>query len=603
MSNDDFKNTNNKQLLERLERLQSTLLPSGEKQNLSQLLHDLQVHQIELELQNRTLQSAQVELEESRDRYAALYDFAPVGYLSLDAQGIIRQINLTGARLLNRERGRLLQTPFSRYLAPMESEIFFGHLRAVFHSRGTQNQLLSITQPEGEQRQLRMESLVSSGEGEQQECRSVLFDITEEIRAREEKARLQRELQQAQKMESIGLLTGGIAHDFNNLLAIIRGHTQLIQERLGIDPPERQGERLEQVLEASGRARDLIADLLNFSQRREAPPTTLAPARKIADMLPLLRATFPSSIELQTRLRSDTPAIQIAPVAFDQLLMNLCLNARDAMEGQGRLLIELCRQQLSDSECDACHQPFTGEWVEISISDTGSGIPMSDRHRLFDPFFTTKPPGQGTGLGLSMVYSILKQHGGHVLLESRPGRGSRFRLLFPPVEATLGSTPETTGTISSTPPPPAGGQQIIVLDDEPAIARLLGELLTASGYQVSVHTDAPALLRDLESGKYAPDLLITDQTMPGLTGVELIQHLRPDYAKLPIILCSGYSEVVNAANANAFGADRFLEKPVDAANLRALVQELLEASGTARSHGKTHPFEREGRSQTRQRSR
>jgi len=603
MSNDDFKNTNNKQLLERLERLQSTLLPSGEKQNLSQLLHDLQVHQIELELQNRTLQSAQVELEESRDRYAALYDFAPVGYLSLDAQGIIRQINLTGARLLNRERGRLLQTPFSRYLAPMESEIFFGHLRAVFHSRGTQNQLLSITQPEGEQRQLRMESLVTSGEGEQQECRSVLFDITEEIRAREEKARLQRELQQAQKMESIGLLTGGIAHDFNNLLAIIRGHTQLIQERLGIDPPERQGERLEQVLEASGRARDLIADLLNFSQRREAPPTTLAPARKIADMLPLLRATFPSSIKLQTRLRSDTPAIQIAPVAFDQLLMNLCLNARDAMEGQGRLLIELCRQQLSDSECDACHQPFTGEWVEISISDTGSGIPMSDRHRLFDPFFTTKSPGQGTGLGLSMVYSILKQHGGHVLLESRPGRGSRFRLLFPPVEATLGSTPETTGTISSTPPPPAGGQQIIVLDDEPAIARLLGELLTASGYQVSVHTDAPALLRDLESGKYAPDLLITDQTMPGLTGVELIQHLRPDYAKLPIILCSGYSEVVNAANANAFGADRFLEKPVDAANLRALVQELLEASGTARSHGKTHPFEREGRSQTRQRSR
>ncbi|WJW74385.1 GAF domain-containing protein [Thiohalobacter sp. IOR34] len=391
------------------------------------------------------------------------------------------------------------------------------------------------------------------------------------LQSHRERDQLQRQLQQAQKMEAIGQLTGGIAHDFNNILASIMGYTGLALERFAPDGEGKLAEYLAEVYRAGERARDLIAQMLAFSRSgaNDASPLNLAPMVKEA--VKLLGSTLPSSIEVQIEIGSDVPQVRIGPVQMHQIIMNLCINARDAMQGKGRLAITLRRTRESDAVCASCHAVVAGDYVELRIGDTGPGIKPEVVDSMFDPFYTTKDVGKGTGMGLSMVHGIVHEHGGHIIVETAPGEGALFRVLLPAAkEAGDGEG----GEGQQEPAPDAGGR-ILIVDDEGSVAGFMAELLESHGYQAVTCADGRQALETFSADPRGFDLVITDQTMPGLTGAELagrILALRPE---IPIILCTGYSEYLDEAEVQKIGIRAYLAKPVPATLLLAEVNRLL----------------------------
>ncbi|MCP4043461.1 MAG: PAS domain S-box protein [Gammaproteobacteria bacterium] len=260
-----------------------------------------------------------------------------------------------------------------------------------------------------------------------------MLDITERKRSEAEQARLQRELQQVQKMEALGQLTGGIAHDFNNILGIIMGYSDLARDRCISKGEAKLTSQLDRILEASGRARDLVSQMMAFSRGDARDDKPLQLQALVKEDLKMLSSTLPSSIGITTEIEENLPSVIMDPGQLNQLLMNLCVNARDAMKGKGDLTIRIGWVRELDAECATCHKQVEGDWVELSVTDTGSGISQEVLNRIFDPFFTTKEVGKGTGMGMAVIHGIMRNHGGHILVETGPGEGTTFRLLFPPV--------------------------------------------------------------------------------------------------------------------------------------------------------------------------
>jgi PAS domain S-box-containing protein len=422
--------------------------------------------------------------------------------------------------------------------------------------------------------------LLSGPDGSQVGAIGTSQDITERKLAELEREKLEGQLRQAQKMEALGQLTGGIAHDFNNMLASIMGYTNLALARHVPDKEGKLAEYLGHVVAASERARDLIAKLLAYSR---VPPNDqavpLAPAALVTEAVHMLAATIPSSIELVTRVDAATPSVRIQPVDLQQVLVNLAVNARDAIGELGRIEITLGRATEVGGICALCQQPVSGDFVALEVIDTGAGIGADNLGRIFDPFFTTKASGKGSGLGLSMVQGIVKKVGGHVLVHSRPGHGSVFRVLLPVAdgEAVVAAAPAAAGAPAAT-----RGQRVWVVDDEPTVADFYRELLEAHGYQVRVFNRPADALQAFTGDPQALDLALLDQTMPGMTGGELARAMLGRRADLPLILCTGYSDHMDAGRAGELGLRRFFHKPVDSRQLlAALAEELASAARTA----------------------
>jgi PAS domain S-box-containing protein len=405
-------------------------------------------------------------------------------------------------------------------------------------------------------------------------------DITQSRRNEEERARMQRELQQARKVEALGQLTGGIAHEFNNMLAIILGHAELAQRRIGGGVDDQLRQNLEHVVKAGLRARDLVSQMLAFSRRSEPNTRNIELAGVVREGIELSKATLPSSIHLQTDLDAGLPDVLINPNDIQQVLMNLLINARDAMDGKGELHIGLRRRDAFCAECMACHGHIQGDWLELSIRDTGQGIEQADIERIFDPFFTTKEVGKGTGLGLSIVQSIMEENGGHILLESKPGAGACFYLLFPVLDKAQNFQETAASSASATEEGSARLQgRVLLVDDEPALTSFISQALRAHGLQVTVEHDSLRALDRLLQTTQAPfDLLITDQSMPHLTGLELIARTRGIQADMAVMLYTGRGDAIDAADAGKLGIDKFLLKPLDTATLLEAVQQLLSPS-------------------------
>lgn len=413
-----------------------------------------------------------------------------------------------------------------------------------------------------------------------------LSGIAEDISVRkqvaEERERLQRQLQQAQKMEAIGHLTGGIAHDFNNILASIIGYTGLALTRFVPDKQGKLAEYLQEVYRAAERARDLIAQMLTFSRGTgsQSKPHRLAPL--VEDAMKLLHSTLPSSIQLRMQLADDTPAVMIDPVQLHQLMMNLCINARDAMGGRGCIDIRLHCVWDVNIECSFCHSQVHGDFVELVVKDTGKGIEPEVMVCMFDPFFSTKEPAKGSGMGLSIVHGIVHDHGGHIVVQSAPGSGSAFRLLFP---RALIAPESVTGSRSQVVVPanePTNGARVLVVDDEESVAAFIGELLDSRGYRVVVMTNSSAVLARFKDDPDAFDLVVMDQTMPYMTGLELAQALLDIRPELPVILCTGYSEEVDEARSKQLGIRGYLTKPLSVDELLGKVKELLQEQASLR---------------------
>ncbi|MCK5091362.1 MAG: PAS domain S-box protein [Gammaproteobacteria bacterium] len=390
-----------------------------------------------------------------------------------------------------------------------------------------------------------------------------------------ERQQLQKQLQQAQKMEAIGQLTGGIAHDFNNMLSGVLGFTELAREELAQYDNEKIEGYLSQVYNSGSRARDLVAQMLAFSRGGEGKlePFMLSPL--IKESLKMLGSTLPSSIEVDLQLEGDDLIVMTNPVQLHQLVMNLCINARDAMDGKGHITIGLQRVNSIVTECCSCHERVRGDYIELFFRDTGPGIQPEQMDRLFDPFYTTKDVGKGTGMGLSMVHGIMHDHGGHVLVESGPGKGTTFALLFPVIDVQV-DTVNMEGNDANAKSEQVLDGNILIVDDEISVGGFIGELLKGHGCQVTVETDSKLALSRFRGNPEAFDLVITDQTMPGMTGAELAQSLIAIRPELPVILCTGYSEHLDAVGAEAIGIRGYVNKPIEIDGFLGLVKELLQ---------------------------
>lgn len=409
----------------------------------------------------------------------------------------------------------------------------------------------------------------------------IIFDTTAKVRAEESKNQLEQQLIQSQKMEAIGTLAGGIAHDFNNILAAIFGYVELTRMDLrGKPKAERQ---LDQVLQAAQRAKELVHQILAFSRKQEQERRPLDLTPLIKETIKLLRASLPASIEIKQQLDAENALIMADATQIHQVLMNLSTNAAHAMEAKGGLLnIHLKKTTISNS-VEAQQQGVTpGTYLELSVQDTGDGISPAQIERIFEPYYTTKPQGKGTGMGLAVVHGIIKSHGGTINAESKPGQGSTFRILLPI------TTQQNELQQAKRQPLPGGNESILFVDDEEYLADVGHRMLSRLGYQVTYCTDPLAALEIIKTQPDKFDLLITDMTMPHMSGDLLAMEalsIKPD---LSVILCTGYSEQITAEKAARLGIASFLMKPISindlACTLRAVLQSPSEPDPARRNH-------------------
>ncbi|HEY3278754.1 MAG TPA: PAS domain S-box protein [Syntrophorhabdaceae bacterium] len=386
----------------------------------------------------------------------------------------------------------------------------------------------------------------------------------------DERKRMEVQLRQSQKMEALGTLAGGIAHDFNNILAAVLGFAEMSLE----DAP--QGSTLEKnlqyILKSSFRARDLIRQMLTFSRKTEYTVKPLPLTPLVKETAKLLRASIPTTIEIHVDTAAASDMILADPTGMQQIIMNLCTNAAYAMrERGGRLTIALSDVDLKEDRDDMAL--VAGPYIQLAIKDTGDGMTAGVMKRIFEPFFTTKGSGQGTGMGLAVVYGIVKSFKGDITVESKPGEGSTFRVLIPKIYADEVSEPAAAEAIAG------GKEHILFIDDEEIIMELGKTMLERLGYIVTATTDSIEALQVFSQDPLRFDLIITDQTMPGITGLRLARELRKVRSDLPIILCTGNNESINSDTLKKAGISRFLMKPLSRREMAAAVRTVLDADG------------------------
>ena len=398
--------------------------------------------------------------------------------------------------------------------------------------------------------------------GEKQRLLSLTMDISE-------RKIIEKRILQAQKMESIGSLAGGIAHDFNNILFPIMGMSELLLEDLPADSREHRNVR--EILKAGRRGADLVQQILTFSRQNKHRVIPIKIQRVLKEVLKLTRATIPANIEMTQDIQADCGAVQADSTQIHQVAMNLITNAFHAVElnEMPQIIVKLREIMLQGSELPA-REAVAGKYVQLTISDNGHGIPSDIKEKIFEPYFTTKPHGKGTGLGLAVVYGIIKKHKGEITVHSKVDKGTTFNVYLPVIEE------ETAGKTKNQQSLPTGKEKILLVDDEETIAALQSEMLVRLGYHIVVSTDAQHALDIFKKDSEAVDLVITDMNMPHLTGVQLaekIMDIRPD---LPVIICTGFSEQINRKKAADIGVKGVLMKPVDRSDLAKMVRQALD---------------------------
>jgi len=709
-------------------REQAEKLLSGKKtpmppQDTVKVLYELEVHQIELEMQNETLQQSQTTLIASQKKYADLYDFAPIGYFTFDRMGLMTQVNLTGASLLGIERGLLSNKPFSLFVAAASRDTFHRHYRGVLRTGSTDTCELLLTRKGGTSFYASVQSApVRDAEGNLTGVRSAVSDITEgkhagellqkaydeleqrvqertaelsdavdmlqnEINERRkveedlarqaellnlthdaiiardlnhrvffwnrgaeerygwssdevkgkvtdgllhtvfprpwqeieeelllrgrwegevvhttrdgrkiivasrralrrdkdgksiaileinsditEQKRIEEDLRQAQKMEALGTLAGGIAHDFNNILTAMLGFSELAVDQI---PADSKAQRHLTIVHKAGlRGRELVKQILAFSRKSEGERKQIRLTPLIQETHALLRASLPTAILMPLAITTSDDHVLADPTQVQQVLMNLATNAAHAMQGRGQLTIGVSSVTFRRGSPlpDSGMEP--GTYVKLTVKDTGTGMTEEVRQRIFEPFFTTKEPGKGIGMGLAVVYGIVKSHGGAVTVQSEAGQGTTFAVFLPRTQK-----PEVNKEKKTTSALPTGTERILFVDDEEMLVEMARDMLDGLGYHVTVAkhpTDAWNLFLENPSQF---DLVITDQTMPDVTGVTLAQKMLRVRGEMPIILWTGYSEMISADKAKEVGICEFVMKPMVKKELAETVRRVLD---------------------------
>jgi PAS domain S-box-containing protein len=413
--------------------------------------------------------------------------------------------------------------------------------------------------------------MVKDDKGNPLKVLGVIQDITERKQAEEEREKLQVQLVQAQKMESIGTLAGGIAHDFNNILGAILGYAEMAQE--GSPAGSMVRKDIDQVVKASHRAKDLVKQILAFSRQAETEHIPLQPELIIKEALKLLRSSLPTTIDIQQDIEPEVGPILADPTQIHQIINNLCTNAFHAMEETGgTLTISLKNKTLTLADLTSEPHIQPGHFVEIIVGDTGSGIKPEIMDKIFDPFFTTKEVGKGTGMGLAIIHGIAHKSNGFVSCKSSPGEGTIFHVYLPVHTVTTPPEAETTpvGLIQT------GIEHILFIDDEEMLAEMGKTMLERLGYRVTIETNSLEALKIMQNQPNRFDLVITDQTMPGMTGSDLARRMLQIRPGLPIILCTGFSNMISEEKARIYGIKGFAMKPLAKKDLASLIRKVLD---------------------------
>jgi len=408
-------------------------------------------------------------------------------------------------------------------------------------------------------------------EGQPHSLEGICTDVSAFHKATLEKNRLEQQLYQAQKMEAIGRLAGGIAHDFNNLLTVINGYVDLLLHSGSLG--EEQITELNEIRKAGRKAADLTNHLLAFSRNQVANPQPLLPGDAVLESLKMIKRVIDEAIEIRTEIAENLPSVFIDPTQLDQILLNLVLNARDALDKSGTIVIQVKKGDLSGEFCNKCRVPLKGEFLILAVSDNGCGIPAENLDRIFEPFFTTKEVGQGTGLGLSTVFGVVHQIHGHVQVTSQVGHGSTFTVLIPllagdsiPSRPDLDSTTELKGE----------GETILIVEDEDLVRSLAATLLKQHGYNILLAGNGQQALRIISEPGQKVDLVLTDIVMPEMDGIELANRLQSLAPATRILFMSGYLD--ETLDTHAFDQETMslLKKPFGAEELVRRVKQMLK---------------------------
>ena len=517
------------------------------------------------------------EIEESRELLQRVLDTAADGVLFVDRNGVIAFANAAAERLSGKNplRGCRFDDPAWAIL-DVDGEALSEEARPVRRVLETGEPVhgaeVLFRRRDGLEIRLSVNAAPVVGpDGERAGVVLTCRDVTERRAAEEALERSEALLVQAQKMEAIGRLAGGVAHDFNNLLTAILGYCDRATGRI------RRGEEAEPEIDgirrAAERAAELTAQLLAFSRQQMREPRFLDPSRVLEELSGMLRVVVGEDVAFELRLAAEPLRVTIDPGQLEQVLLNLAVNARDAMPRGGRLTLETRRVDLREplSAVDAEIPP--GDYAVLAVADVGEGIAPENRGRIFEPFFTTKPVGQGTGLGLSTVYGIVTQNEGFVRVESEPGAGARFEVFLPLTRAEAAPPrpgPETGREALD------GPERILVVEDEALVRELVVAVLRDYGYEVEAAVDGADALRRLEEAA-PPDLLVTDVVLPAIDGKELAAQIGERWAGLPVLFMSGYGEAVISRHGLLDDHIELLQKPFAPEELVGRVRELLDA--------------------------
>ena len=653
-------------------------------ENMANQLHELQVHQVELKMQNDELRRIYEELEQSREKYSHLYDFAPIGYFTMTEKGIMDEANLTLAFMLGVTRTDLLGQPFPSFVLKEDQNIFYKHRQRLLETQAPGTCELRLVKTSGDTFYAQLECIVlKNKEHDLTQIRVAVSDITErkqveadrnQLLAAVEQAgesiiittldgtiqyvnpafermtgylkqdsvgrnprflqsgfqdkslyknlwdtilsgnqwsgrminkrkdgpfyvsncsispvmdpknnlinfiwiakditketELEKKIAQAQKMESIGILAGGIAHDFNNILSAIIGFTELALDEVEKDTAIEDD--LKEILVGGLRAKDLVKQILSFARQSDEIINPLRIDVIAKEVLRFIRASIPSTIEIDSDIQSDS-LIMGNPTQIHQIFMNLCTNSAHAMKENGGVLRVSINNVETDKNPEVKDMGLEeGNYIKIKVSDTGTGIPPAIIDKIFEPYFTTKKVEDGTGMGLAMIHGIVENYGGKIMVESTLGKETIFTLYLPITQKDEGYQPHEVKKL------PSGTERILIVDDEAPILKIESRILERFGYTVTASISSVEALELFRSHPNNFDLVITDMTMPKMTGEKLAAELikiRPD---IPVILCTGYSQKPSDKNSGAKGIRKVISKPIAMDDLLKSVRKVFD---------------------------
>jgi PAS domain S-box-containing protein len=513
-------------------------------------------------------------LQESERKYRELVENASTIILRINVQGKIIFFNEFAQMLFGYKQEEILGRPITEFIFSSENEPgdWISELISASRSSVDGTVLREENHLVKDDREIVVSWIFKPIYGEEGSIKEILcvgMDITRLKKAEEEKRALETQLAHTQRIEAIGTLAGGIAHDFNNILSAIIGYTELALY-VSKDEEKRRKQMLE-VLKAGQRAKDLVRQILSFSRHtdEEKKPIELAPV--IKEAVKMLRASLPATIQIVQDFKGDPDIVLADPTRIHQIVLNLCTNAHHAMLRSGGVLtLRLRSVQLNGAKLRSYPELREGKYLVFTVSDTGHGMDRSIMERIFEPYFTTKEKGMGTGLGLAVVHGIVKGYGGAIRVKSTPGKGTTFDILLPCAERKA----EVAGNVEKA--LEGGTERILLVDDESAIVEITSQMLTSMGYKVAARTDPLEALELFLKNPYGYDLLITDMTMPHLTGdilAKRVLQIRPD---MPVILCSGYSENLLDESINSIGIREIVSKPLVLGELATTVRRALD---------------------------